>query len=100
MSEIWSKIAALQVELMQHQTALMAQHQWLVQRQVEQHQWLVQRQAEIDKRQAENDLHWLELERKMDQVIATLAEHSRILAALPDIIQKRIGFGGSPQQQP
>ncbi len=56
-------------------------------------------QAWAVKRHAEQDERWVVLARRMDvvevkldQVIAILNEHTRILAELPDALQKRIGF--------
>ncbi|MEW6367278.1 MAG: hypothetical protein AB1714_21820 [Acidobacteriota bacterium] len=66
--------------------------------------WSVKRHAEHDAEMAELRKEWLQLVRRMDvvevkldQVIATLNEHTRILANLPDALQKRIGF--QPQQE-
>ncbi|MEW6365040.1 MAG: hypothetical protein AB1714_10425 [Acidobacteriota bacterium] len=57
-------------------------------------------QLKLAERQAASEERWLTLERRVDQVMAVLEEHSRILEhhgrileALPDAIQKRIGFG-------
>ncbi len=46
---------------------------------------LVQRQSQADER-------WLDLARKMDQVIAILTRHSQLIENLPAVIKEKIGF--------
>lgn len=46
---------------------------------------LVQRHSQADER-------WLELVRKMDQVIAILGHHSQLLENLPAAVKEKIGF--------
>jgi len=69
------------LSLMQHQAALM------------------QNQTAFMARAAETDRELLKLERRIDNVLAVLAEHgrildehTRILHALPDLVRDRFGF--------
>lgn len=68
--------------------------------------WAVKRHAEQDERHAAHEAEMTELRKewltrarrmeqveiKLDQVIATLNEQSRILISIPEAVQKRIGF--------
>lgn len=53
---------------------------------------LAQRQMAFDERMSRNDERWLDLARKMDQIILVQAQHSEILEKLPETIRQKIGF--------
>ena len=51
-----------------------------------------ERQAKADERQAIMEKEWIAMRREMDQIISILNSHTKILEALPETIQKKIGF--------